>query len=599
VPAEAAEVRNVNAFPIPINLKATSRVVPDGGSLCNGFSTVPTAEAASGSGWGFNQHPFQSGLINPICITVEITPACGMGRQVTSAAYTDPFDKTNALANYLGHGATLSYSFGVGAGADFSVVVMEAAEGAGCDGYALKVTSDGPWADRDKRPLIGGSAAVGSTLSGTDAVWKPNPSPAVQRSWRRCDVVGANCTAIPGATGPDYVVTDADIGRTLRFRNVATDADGTSTSDSSFIEPFIPFEEHPSESLTAGDRVQYGALVPPPGNESRCGVPTSAPLVLNENFQFLFDAFPVRSILNEPVCMVARTVPGCTMTGVAPNIYEPAFAPASGLATNYAANSVPPPNQPGTASAILPAAGPAEVVVNHRSTGDCTQYALTLGADAPFASARPTVDGAPIEGGTLTAGNGAWSGTPAFSYSWLSCDAAGSNCGPIDGAGGATYTPGAADVGRRLRVRVTATQGRSVSSDSEPTATVAAAPAQPGGGDTTAPRAELRLVRTTLQKVVKRGFIPVTVTCDEASTVAVRAVVARRVARRLGGKRIASGTARCQTGRRNTVKVKLTRKARRGLKRLTSIAFTLKGTATDAAGNSGAVTKRARLKRRR
>jgi len=41
------------------------------------------------------------------------------------------------------------------------------------------------------------------------------------------------------------------------------------------------------------------------------------------------------------------------------------------------------------------------------------------------------------------------------------------------------------------------------------------------------------------------------------------------------------------------------RKARKGLRRRRSIAFTLKGTATDAAGNSGAVTKRATLKRRR
>jgi hypothetical protein len=598
VPAEAAEIRNVNAFPIPTNHKQTSRVAPVGGSQCNGFSTVPTAEAASGSGWGFNEHRFHSGLINPICVTVEITPACGMGRQVTSASYNDPFDKTSALANYLGHGGNGGYSFGVGARADFSVVVAEAAEGAGCDGYGLKVTSEGPWADRDERPLIGGSAAVGSTLSGTDAVWKPNPSPTVELGWRRCDAVGANCTDIPGATGPDYVVADADIGRTLRFRNVATDADGTSTSDSSFVEPFIPFEEHPSESLTAGDRVQNGTF-PFGFYESHCGVPTSAPFIANENFQFLFDAYPVRSILNEPVCLVTRTVPGCTMTGVVPSIYLPAFAPATDIATNYAGNSGT-FNQPSAASAILSAAGAAEVVVTHVSpVGTCAQYALTLGADAPFASARPTVDGVPIEGGTLTAGNGAWSGTPAFSYSWLSCDAAGSNCSPVDGAGGATHTPGAADVGRRLRVRVTATQGRSVSSDSEPTATVAAAPAQPGGGDTTAPKAELRLVRTTLQKVVKRGFIPVTVTCDEASTVAVRAVVARRVAKRLGGKRIASGTATCQTGRRNPVKVKLTRKARRGLKQRTSIAFTLKGTATDAAGNSGAVTKRARLKRTR
>ncbi|HEX6651522.1 MAG TPA: hypothetical protein VF072_02165 [Thermoleophilaceae bacterium] len=62
------------------------------------------------------------------------------------------------------------------------------------------------------------------------------------------------------------------------------------------------------------------------------------------------------------------------------------------------------------------------------------------------------------------------------------------------------------------------------------------------------------------------------------------------------------GITACPVPRRTwgrPLKVKLTRKARKGLKRRSSIAFTLRGTATDAAGNSGAVTKRAALRRKR
>ena len=43
----------------------------------------------------------------------------------------------------------------------------------------------------------------------------------------------------------------------------------------------------------------------------------------------------------------------------------------------------------------------------------------------------------------------------------------------------------------------------------------------------------------------------------------------------------------------------LTRKARRALRRSRSVAFTLKATATDAAGNTGKATRKARVRRGR
>jgi hypothetical protein len=256
----------------------------------------------------------------------------------------------------------------------------------------------------------------------------------------------------------------------------------------------------------------------------------------------------------------------------------------------------------------LPPGGRREAVVSRGNTGgSCGQYALTLGADAPYASARPSVSGNPVEGGTLTASDGTWSGAPAFSRSWLRCDADGANCTPIEGATSAAYTATAADVGWRLRVRVTATQGRSVSSDSEPTGVVAGGPPRVGGGpagggttqaplDRTAPVARLALGRTTLQKVAKSGRLPVTVTCDEACTISLRAEVPAKLRKRLGGVRIASGKGAAQAARRTTVKLKLTRKARKALRRSRSLALTLNGTAVDAAGNSGAASAKAKLK---
>jgi hypothetical protein len=67
----------------------------------------------------------------------------------------------------------------------------------------------------------------------------------------------------------------------------------------------------------------------------------------------------------------------------------------------------------------------------------------------------------------------------------------------------------------------------------------------------------------------------------------------------LGSRRIATGKGTCRPGRGTTVKAKLKRKARKGLRRRKSLRFTLGATATDAANNTGTATRKAALKRER
>jgi len=84
-------------------------------------------------------------------------------------------------------------------------------------------------------------------------------------------------------------------------------------------------------------------------------------------------------------------------------------------------------------------------------------------AAAPAPTANPQIEGnneTPFVGDTLTATNGSWSGSPTgFTYQWDRCDATGDrqNCTGIAGATAKTYTVAKADVGHKLRVRVTAT----------------------------------------------------------------------------------------------------------------------------------------------
>jgi hypothetical protein len=546
-----------------------------------------------------------NGLDTPVCVTVQLTTACAGMNSVFSVAYTGTFNPQNPLANYagdIGSPGPGTYSFVVEGREPVTAIVHERNVNQGCGGFTVKFTSDKPFASGP--PTIGGDPpAVGNTISGTNASWASPPAPTtIDRQWLRCDAAGANCSAIPGQTGAQYTVTDADLGSTLRIRNVATDPGGSSTSTSAFVEPYIPFQVHSGQSLGAGDRV-HGGLFARNDVESRCQVPTSTPNFGFDNY--LFDAFSVRSLLNEPVCLIARGQPFCG-GGITPAIYDPAFDPAAGLDENYAGNSGRSPLAASAVSDTLEPGGAREVVVSHgTNAGDCQNYTLTLGADAPFATARPTVSGGAAEGGTLTAADGTWSGTPAISRSWRRCDAGGANCAPIGGANGATYSPTAADVGSRLRVRVTATQGRTVSSDSDFSAVVTAA-AQGGGSqpavDRTAPKATLRLGSRDLAKAVKTGRVPVSVTCDEACAAVVEVRVTRKLAKALGLKKrvlLARAKGNLRAGRRTTLRAKLASRARRSLRSRRSLKVSLKATFADAAGNRAPKAAKGTLKRPR
>ena len=109
---------------------------------------------------------------------------------------------------------------------------------------------------------------------------------------------------------------------------------------------------------------------------------------------------------------------------------------------------------------------------------------------APLSLVRPSIAGTPVEGQTLTASPGMWTGEPTLAFTWLRCDASGGGCNPVS-AGSTTYTLGAADAGSTFRVVVTATNGAgSTDAESDPTSVVAtaavacAAYAGPNGSDT-------------------------------------------------------------------------------------------------------------------
>ena len=72
-------------------------------------------------------------------------------------------------------------------------------------------------------PTITGTARVGSTLTADDGKWEGTPT--LGHYWLRCDALGANCVFIH-STAPTYTLTDADLGKTIRLRVLATISTG-------------------------------------------------------------------------------------------------------------------------------------------------------------------------------------------------------------------------------------------------------------------------------------------------------------------------------------------------------------------------------------
>src|SRR4051794_386052 len=81
-------------------------------------------------------------------------------------------------------------------------------------------------------PAVTGTAEELRTLTATTGKWTANPVPVYAYQWGRCNAFGSACVDVPGAVGASYALAFADVGTTVRVRVTATNAVGTSSTES-------------------------------------------------------------------------------------------------------------------------------------------------------------------------------------------------------------------------------------------------------------------------------------------------------------------------------------------------------------------------------
>lgn len=160
---------------------------------------------------------------------------------------------------------------------------------------------------------------------------------------------------------------------------------------------------------------------------------------------------------------------------------------------------------------------------------------------APVNTAAPAIGGTASVGQRLTASPGTWTGSPSsVLYTWRRCNAAGEGCADIAGATASSYGVVAADLGRRLRVAVVATNAAGSSAAlSAPTGVVTPAgtppppPPIPGPPPLPPPAGSVVLVdRTwTCEGPVNIPLVRVTMRTAQADAIQLRENCSGRIGR--------------------------------------------------------------------
>lgn len=265
-------------------------------------------------------------------------------------------------------------------------------------------------------PAITGTAEQGSTLTTNSGSWSGSPAPTFAYAWDRCDSSGGSCTAISGATTNTYTLQAADVGHTLRSSVTATNSAG-SANQLSAATSVVTVTSAPAN--TAEPKITGSATVGSQLSVSNGTWSGSTPITYTYSWQ-------------------QCDTNGNNCNGIS-NAANQTYTVVSGDTGHTLRAKVTATNSAGHATATADASG-------------------VVGGNSPVLVTEPKISGTTTEGQTLTVSSGSWSGATPFTYTyqWERCDTAGNNCAAIGGATAASYKLTSSDVGKTMRVNVTA-----------------------------------------------------------------------------------------------------------------------------------------------
>ncbi len=293
-------------------------------------------------------------------------------------------------------------------------------------------------------PVISGTDQEAKTLTLTTGAWSGSPT-GYAYQWQDCNALGEGCLSIAGAKASSYTLTAGDVGGTVRAVVTATNTGGSASANSAVTaEVLSPAAPSNTElPVVSGSDVEGQTLSA--SNGSWSGSPTGYAYqwqdcnALGEGCANIEGATSSSYVLaGSDVGRTVRVVVTATNAGGSTPVHSEATAAV-------------------TAEVLSPA--------------------------APSNTALPVVSGSDVEGQTLSASNGSWSGSPTgYAYQWQDCNALGEGCANIEGATSSSYVLTALNVGGTVRIRVTASNlGGATSATSPATPVIKAVAAPPPG----------------------------------------------------------------------------------------------------------------------
>jgi hemolysin type calcium-binding protein/WD40 repeat protein len=283
-----------------------------------------------------------------------------------------------------------------------------------------------------------------SSFSATTGQWTGAPTITYAYQWRRCDSAGANCVDIPAAISSLYFPVATDIGSRLRVVVTATNTYGTATATSD------------ATNVLAGTA---------PANTFRpsiSGTPASGSVLFASNGTWT-GSTPLTFSYEWRRCNSG----GGSCSTIGGEISQSYIVQAADVGGTIVV-AVTAKNAAGSATVV---SAPTGVVQGG-----------TPSATRPSSITSPSFSGTLAKGKTLTANHGTWSGTTpmTFLYEWQRCPATGSACTSIPSAIRSTYTLTTTDVGKRMRLVITASNSAGSSLAFSPISSKVAAKAVKG-----------------------------------------------------------------------------------------------------------------------